>query len=59
MKKSAKKRNARIPDAETLQVPEATYQPSRKELREELDMPGLSLNDSRKAFAKPFNFKSI
>lgn len=42
-----------------LKVNKPTYQPSRKELREETDMPGLSREESQRAFARPFNFKTI
>ena len=52
------KKKAKLREPTPLTVSDRTYQPSRKELREEHDMPGLSLADSRKAFARPFDFKT-
>ena len=40
-----------------MHVPKRTYQPSRKELTEEINLPGLSLHRVRKAFFRPFKFK--
>ena len=40
----------------TMRLPKRTYQPSRKELREDVDMPRLSLDQARKAFFRPFKF---
>ena len=42
----------------TMRLPKRSYQPSRKELREEVEMPGLSLDQARKAFFRPFKFES-
>ncbi len=41
----------------TMRLPKRDYQPSREELREEVGMPGLSLDQARKAFFRPFKFK--
>ena len=41
-----------------IKVPKRTYQPRRKELREEIDMPGMSYEETRKAFCRPFKFES-
>ena len=41
-----------------VKVPKRTYQPNRAELREKVDMPGLSLRQVRKASFRPFKFKS-
>ena len=43
-----------IPDPRTMTVKPSSYQPSRAELREEVDMPGLSLKQAGKAFMRPF-----
>ena len=56
MKKTKPKRT--IPKPVTMRVPKRTYQPKRSELREEVDMPGLSRQQARKFFASPFKFKS-
>lgn len=53
------KKKARLREPIPLTVNKPTYQPSRKELREEVDMPGLSLDASCKAFARPFDFKTV
>ena len=46
-----------IPPARTLKIPPSDYQPSRAELREEMDMPRLSLKRVRDAFFRPFQFE--
>ena len=53
------KKKAKLREPTPLTVNKPTYQPSRKELREELDMPGLSLDASRKAFTRPFEIKTV
>ena len=58
MTKRSKQRKKRVPDAVEVSVPKSTHQPSRKELREELDMPGLSRSASQRAFNRPFDFRS-
>ena len=45
-----------IPDPRDMRISEGSYQPSRAELREEIDMPKLSLKQARAAFARPFRF---
>ena len=50
-----KKRKAKIPPARKITVKPATYQPSRKELREEHDMPGMSAKRVRDTFFRPFD----
>lgn len=45
-----------IPKSRTMRVPPSSYQPSRAELREETDMPKLSLKKMRSAFFRPFRF---
>lgn len=39
-----------------MRAPQTTYQPSRAELREEMDMPKASRKKIRDAFIQPFNF---
>ena len=41
-----------------MQLPKRSYQPSKAKLREEMDMPGLSREQARKAFFRPFKFKT-
>jgi len=38
-------------------MPPPGYQPSRAELEEEFDMPGLSEQEMRQTFFRPFRFK--
>ena len=47
-----------IPKPRAIRVPRSDYQPSRAELREEIDMPKLSLKRARQAFFRPFRFES-
>jgi len=35
----------------------SSYQPSKAEMEEEFDMPGLSLNEIRAAFFRPFHIR--
>ena len=39
-----------------LEIKPSDYQPTRKELREEQDMPGMSDKQVRKSFFQLFNF---
>ena len=53
-KKKSKRRKAKLVDPIDLELPSrTTYQPSRAELNEEIDMPGLSLKKVRKLFMRP------
>ena len=54
MTKKVKKRKAKLPDSIDLDLPPRDYQPSRAELNEEIDMPGLSQGKTRRLFARPF-----
>lgn len=45
-----------IPKRTRMKIPKREYQPSRAELREKVDMPGLSREQARKAFFRPFTF---
>ena len=53
MTNKIKKRKAKLQPPIDLDLPPRTYQPSRAELNEEIDMPALSLNKARKLFARP------
>ena len=48
----------KIPVPVDLKIPDRQYQPSRAELREEIDMPGLSMKRVRAAFMRSFLFKA-
>ena len=52
--KKSRKRRAKLPETVDLDVPPRAYQPSRAELKEEIDMPDLSLKKARKLFMRPF-----
>lgn len=56
MKKTRKPKP--IPAARALKIPPSDYQPSRAELREEINMPKLSLAKVRQAFFRPFRFET-
>ena len=45
------------PAPRTLDLPARDYQPTRSELREEMDMPGLSIKQVRKAVFRPLKTK--
>ena len=50
-----KKRKAKIPPRRKITVKPADYQPSRAELKETHDMPGLSRKQVRETFFRPFD----
>lgn len=52
-----KRKKQPIPEPKPLAVRRGTYQPSRAELREEIDMPKLSRKQAREAFMRPFEFE--
>ena len=58
MKTKTTRKPKRIPASRTMAVKPSSYQPSRAELREEIDMPKLSLKRARQAFFRPFRFES-
>ena len=58
MKPKTTHKPKRIPAPRTMPVKPSFYQPSRAELREEIDMPKLSLKRAREAFFRPFRFES-
>ena len=58
MKQKAKRKPQSIPRVRSMKIKPSSYQPSRAELREEIDMPKLSLKRARSAFSRPFRFES-
>ena len=51
------KRNPqKISKPRVVRLKPSSYQPSAAELREEIDMPKLTLKQARAAFARPFRF---
>lgn len=57
-KPAPRKPNHQIPEPAPMRVPKRTYQPSKAELEAEDDMPGLSRDEARTAFMRPFRFES-
>ena len=53
-KQTSKKRKAKIPPPRDIELRPSTYQPSRAELREKHDMPGLTDELIRDTFFRPF-----
>lgn len=53
-KRTPKRRAAQKP--RTLPLPPPGYQPSKAELEEEFEMPGLSEEEMRQTFFQPFKF---
>ena len=43
-----------LPEPVTLELPPTDYQPSKADLEEELDMPGMTMDEVRKTFRRPF-----
>lgn len=54
---AAKRKPKSISAARSVTVKPSNYQPSRAELREEIDMPKMSLTKVRRAFFRPFRFE--
>lgn len=55
MIKKTKPREPRlIPEPGELVLKPSSYQPSKAEMEEEIDMPGLSMDEIRAAFFRPF-----
>lgn len=52
------KKRKKIPVPVDLEISDRQYQPSRAELREEMDVPGLSLERVRTPFMRPFRFRN-
>ena len=47
---------ADIPPPRTITLPPADYQPSKAEMEEEIDMPGMDDEQIRRTFFRPFKF---
>jgi len=47
-----------IPEPRTITVKDRRYQPSKAELEEEIDMPGMSEEELRDTFFRPFKVKT-
>ena len=45
-----------IPEPRTVALPPNDYQPSKAELEEEIDMPGMSDEELRRSFFRPVKF---
>lgn len=54
---STKLKRQPIPDATVLPVLPEDHEPTRAELEDEFDMPGLSLEQARALFFQPFRFE--
>ena len=54
MTKRAHRAPQPLPNPATLELPPADYEPSKAQLEEEFDMPGLTPEEMRKAFFRPF-----
>ena len=54
MTKRAHRAPQRLPEPVTLDLPPADYQPSKAEIEQEFDMPGMTPDEMRKAFFRPF-----
>ena len=52
-----KQKRHKLPEARTITLPEAEYQPRKAEQEKEHDMPGVSLKTARRAFFRPFNLR--
>ena len=46
----------RIPAARDISLPPKDYQPSKADMEEEIDMPGMSDKHVRETFFRPFRF---
>ncbi len=47
-------RKAKPPDPAEIDMPPSSYQPSKVEFEEEIDMPGWSLDQVHDTFMRPF-----
>ena len=43
-----------VPEPATLELAPTDYQPTKAELEEEFDMPGMSMDEVRQVFRRPF-----
>ena len=58
MKRKAERPPQPVPEPRAVKVRPRDYQPSKAELEEEIDMPGMSVKRMREAFFRPFRFES-
>ena len=56
MPKPDSKPHAHIPEPRTLTMPGNEHQPTKAEMEEEMDMPGMSTDQVRLTFFRPFKF---
>lgn len=49
--------NVELPDPVEITLKPASYQPSKADMEEEFDMPGMSLDEIRSTFFRPFTFR--
>lgn len=56
MTKPTKRAPVPLPDPVDLPMPPKGYQPSKAEQEEEIDMPGMSDDQLRETFFRPFRF---
>ena len=56
MKRQTNRATAPIPEQKTMVLPPKDYQPSKADMEEEIDMPGMSDKQGRGTFFRPFNF---
>ena len=54
MTKRAHREPQAVHEPVTLELPPSDYQPSKAELEEEFEMPGMTPEEMRKAFFRPF-----
>ena len=54
MTKRAHRAPQPIPEPATLELAPTDYQPSKAELEEEFDMPGMTMDEVRETFRRPF-----
>ena len=57
MKRQTDRAPAKIHKPVELDVKPCDYQPSKADMEEEIDMPGMSIDQIRKAFFRPFRPK--
>ena len=56
MKRQTNRAPARIPEQKTMVLPPKDYQPSKAEMDDGIDMPGMSDEQVRETFFRPFTF---
>lgn len=52
--KAEQPKKQEIPEPRPLKLKPRNYQPSKAELEEEIDMPGMTEDELREAFMRPF-----